>query len=101
MFGNNQFLWRQIIMNIEIRNFGENLLNRLAGREAFLIIRAYILKDIKPAEEIILDFDKIKVMTPSWLDEFITGVKSEYNNGLKYINTENPSVNASLKTVLT
>jgi hypothetical protein len=87
-------------MNIKINNFGENLLNRPAGREAFLMAKAYILKNIISSEEIILDFDKVKVMTPSWLDEFITGIKSEFNNDLKYINTENPSVNASLKTVL-
>jgi hypothetical protein len=62
--------------------------------------RAYILKNITASEEIILDFDKIKVMTLSWLDEFITGIKSHYSNGLKYINTENPSVSASLETVL-
>jgi hypothetical protein len=88
-------------MTIRINNFGENLLNRPAGREAFLMAKAYIFKDITPSEEIILDFDDIKVMTPSWLDEFITGIKSEFNNALKYINTENPSVSASLKTVLT
>jgi hypothetical protein len=87
-------------MNIKIINFGENLLNRPTGREAFLMAKAYIFKDITPSEEIVLDFDKIKVMTPSWLDEFITGIKSEFNNVLKYINTENPSVGASLKTVL-
>jgi hypothetical protein len=62
--------------------------------------KAYVFKDLKPSEEIILDFDKVKVMTPSWLDEFITGIKSEFNNALKYINIENPSVTASLKTVL-
>jgi hypothetical protein len=87
-------------VNIIINNFGENLLNRPAGREAFLMAKAYIFKDITPSEEIVLDFDKIKVMTPSWLDEFITGIKSEFNNVRKYINTENPSVSASLKTVL-
>jgi hypothetical protein len=87
-------------MTIQIHNFGENLLNRPAGREAFLMAKAYIFKDITSSEEIILDFDNIKVMTPSWLDEFIMGIKSEFNNELKYINTENPSVNASLKTVL-
>jgi hypothetical protein len=87
-------------MNIEIKNFGENLLNRPAGREAFLVAKAYIFKDVAPLEEIILDFDNVKVMTPSWLDEFITGIKSEFSNGLKYINIENPSVKASLKTVV-
>jgi hypothetical protein len=87
-------------MNIPINNFGENLLNRPAGREAFFMAKAYILGSIMPSEDITLDFDKIKVMTPSWLDEFITGIRSDYNNELKYINTENPSVAASLKTVL-
>jgi hypothetical protein len=62
--------------------------------------KAYILKNITSSEEIILDFDKIKAMTPSWLDEFLTGIKSEFNNEIKYINTKNPSVSASLKTVL-
>jgi hypothetical protein len=100
MFGSNKFSWGRLIMNIKINNFGENLLNRPAGREAFLMAKAYIFKNVTSSEEIILDFDKIKVMTPSWLDEFITGIKSEFNNELKYINTENPSVNASLKTVL-
>jgi hypothetical protein len=86
-------------MRININNFGENLLNRPAGREAFLMAKAYLFKDITPAEEIILDFDKVKVMTPSWLDEFTTKIKAEFSNRLKYINTENPSVSASLKTV--
>ncbi|MDR2094522.1 MAG: STAS-like domain-containing protein [Treponema sp.] len=87
-------------MNIKIDNFGENLLNRPTGREAFLMVKAYIFKDITPSEEIILDFDDIKVMTPSWLDEFITGIRAEFNNKIKYINTDNPSVSASLRTVL-
>jgi hypothetical protein len=87
-------------MNIKIHNFGENLLNRPTGREAFLMAKAYIFKDIAPSEEIILDFDDVKVMTPSWLDEFITGIRSEFNNTIKYTNTDNPSVSASLKTVL-
>jgi hypothetical protein len=86
-------------MTIKIYNFGENLLNRPAGRESFLMAKAYIFKDIMPSEEIILDFDDIKVMTPSWLDEFITGIKTEFRNEMKYINTENPSVSASLKTL--
>jgi len=51
-------------------------------------------------EEIILDFDSVKVLAPSWADEFITGIKSEYSNSIQYINTENPSVKASIKTIL-
>jgi hypothetical protein len=87
-------------MIIKMINFGENLLNRLTGKESFLITKAYIMKRITPSEEIVLDFDEVKVLTPSWLDEFVTGIKSEFNNEMKYINTENPSVNASLKVVV-
>jgi hypothetical protein len=87
-------------MVVKINNFGYFFLNRPAGREAFLMAKAYIFKSLLPSEEITLDFDSIKVMTPSWLDEFITGIKSEFANELKYINTDNPSVKASLETVL-
>jgi hypothetical protein len=62
--------------------------------------KAYVFKGIKPEDDIILDFSEVKVLTPSWADEFITGIKSQYQNALHYINTENPSVKASLKTVL-
>jgi hypothetical protein len=88
-------------MNIRINNFGESLLGRPAGREAFLMAKAYIFKKIKSEESIVLDFHDIKVLTPSWLEEFITGIKLEYSNNIQYINiTENQTVEESLKIVL-
>jgi len=87
-------------MTVDINNFGDILLSRPAGREAFLMAKAYVFRGINENEDIILDFGKIKVLTPSWADEFITGIKSEYANTVQYLNTENPSVKASLKTVL-
>jgi hypothetical protein len=87
-------------MLISIKNFGDVLISRPAGREAFLMAKAYVFKEIKPQDDIILDFNEIKVLTPSWVDEFISGIKSEFSNSIQYINTENPSVKASLKTVL-
>ena len=86
-------------MLIKTNNFGDVLMSRPSGREAFLMAKAYVFKNINN-EEIILDFDNVKVLAPSWADEFISGIKSEYSNTMKYINTENPSVKASLKTVL-
>jgi len=62
-------------MVIPIINFGDILISRPAGREAFLMAKAYVFKDIKENDEIILDFDRIKVLAPSWADEFIYGVK--------------------------
>ena len=87
-------------MVIPISNFGDILMSRPAGREAFLMSKAYVFKGIQENEDIILDFEGIKVLAPSWADEFISGIKSEYLNNIHYINTENPSVKASLKTVL-
>ena len=72
-------------------------MSRPAGREAFLMAKAYVFKNINN-DEIILDFNDVKVLAPSWADEFITGIKTEYKNALQYINTDNPSVKASLNT---
>ena len=87
-------------MVIQISNFGDILMSRPAGREAFLMAKAYIFKETKKNDDIVLDFDKVKVLAPSWADEFITGIKTEYSTSIQYINTENPSVKASLKTIL-
>jgi hypothetical protein len=88
-------------MLIDVSNFGEILLSHPEGREAFLLAKAYVFKEIKPQDDIILDFNGVKVLAPSWADEFISGLKSQLSNTIQYINTENPSVKASLKTVLT
>ncbi|GHT83073.1 hypothetical protein FACS1894137_03290 [Spirochaetia bacterium] len=87
-------------MIVHINNFGDILISRPAGREAFLMAKAYVFKELKPQDDMILDFNEIKVLTPSWADEFISGIKSAYSNSIQYVNTENPSVKASLKTVL-
>jgi hypothetical protein len=87
-------------MLVKISNFGDILMSRPAGREAFLMAKAYVFNEVTPKDDIILDFNDIKVLAPSWADEFISGIKSTYTNNLQYVNTENPSVKASLKTVL-
>jgi hypothetical protein len=74
-------------------------MSRPAGREAFLMAKAYVFKDLKQ-DNIILDFIDVKMLAPSWADEFISGIKAEYPNTIQYVNTENPSVKASLETVL-
>ena len=87
-------------MNVAISKFGEVLISRPAGKDAFLMAKAYIFNSITPSEAINLDFANVKVLTPSWADEFITGIKSNYKNKILYLNTSNESVSASLKTVL-
>jgi hypothetical protein len=87
-------------MVVPMSNFGDILMSRPAGREAFLLAKAYVFKGITENDDITFDFNGIKVLAPSWADEFISGIKTGYPNKLNYVNTENPSVKASLKTVL-
>ena len=87
-------------MEVRVKNFGDMLMSRPAGREAFLMAKAYVFKSIKTGEPIVLDFNDVKVLAPSWADEFICGIKRDYVNELQFVNTENPTVKASLRTVL-
>lgn len=87
-------------MILSIDKFGQVLMSRPAGKEAFLMAKSYILDSLKPSEILSLDFANVKVLAPSWADEFITGLKTNYKNKIEYLNTDNESVSASLKTVL-
>jgi len=85
-------------MLIRISRFGDILTSRPSGREAFLVASAYIFKDEE--KEFTLDFSDVKVLTPSWADEFIGGIKNKFKNAaVKYENTSNPSVSETLKII--
>ncbi len=86
-------------MNIRISDFGDFLVSRPAGKEAFMGAKAYILNSVSPDDVFILDFSGVKVLAPSWVDEFISGITDTFSNKIEFVNTDNPSVNASLHTV--
>ena len=71
-----------------------------AGKDAFLLAELHLFNSLDAKEEIILDFAEVKVLTPSWAEEFIYGFKDLHKNLMTFINTSNPSVEASLRTVL-
>ncbi len=85
-------------MRIELKKIGDVLVSRPAGREAFLAISAYNLKDLKEDEEIEIDFSGVKVIAPSWADEVITKIAEKFKN-VKLLNAENETVQATLKTL--
>jgi hypothetical protein len=85
-------------MRIELKKFGEILISRPAGREAYLAMSAYTTKETAENEPIELDFSGIKVLTPSWADEVITPLAQKFKN-IKILNAENSSVQATLKTL--
>ena len=85
-------------MTIQLKKFGEILTSRPAGREAWLALSAYQLKDVKPSELITIDFKGVKVLSPSWADEVITKIVRQFSK-VKLLNTKNSSVQATLKTL--
>lgn len=85
-------------MKIEIKKFGNLLVSRPAGREAFLVIKAYF-KPASSVEPIELDFTGVQVMTPSWLDEVLGGLQREFGDRVRCLPSENPTVIESLKSL--
>lgn len=83
-------------MIIQIKKFGNILVSRPAGKEAWLAYQP-VLNEYPRETEIIVDFADIAVLTPSWADEFLTPLYKRYPRIVKLQNIENPSVKASLK----
>ena len=82
-------------MKIELKKFGTILVSRPAGKEAWLAFQP-VLKETQLVEKIIVDFAEVVVLTPSWADEFLTPLKNKFKNNVELINTDNPSVKATL-----
>lgn len=85
-------------MKIALKKFGEILISRPAGHEAYLAMSAYITNDLGPDEEVVIDFSGVKVLTPSWADEVIT--KLAENHTIRVEHTENPTIKSTLKTLI-
>lgn len=85
-------------MKIYLKKFGTTLISRPAGKEAFLSLQPSI-KELDPEEKIEIDFEGVSVLTPSWADEFVTPIKDNYKGRVELLNTENPSVKATLETL--
>ena len=83
-------------MTIFLKKFGTTLNGRQFGRESFAAF-APSLKNIKDDEKIIIDFEGVVTFTPSWGDEFFGPLFDKFGEGLTFKNTENPSVQATLK----
>ena len=87
-------------MRLKIIGFGDRLISRPEGRDAALVIRNQFLNQSKD-ETIELDFEGIKILTPSWIDEVLQEIfKSFPKENVTFSNTTNSSVRASLEAVL-
>lgn len=82
-------------MIIKVNKFGTTLVSRPSGKEAWLAFQP-TLNEIPENEEIIVDFEGVVVLTPSWADEFLTPLQNRFKNKVELQNTNNPSVTATL-----
>jgi hypothetical protein len=83
-------------MIVAVRKFGEILISRPAGREA-----ALIMTSLRPSydEPIELEFEGVKVVAPSWLDEVLTALRDAFGDRVTCRSTQNQTVIESLKTL--
>lgn len=72
--------------------------SRMEGREAYLVMCAYNLRNVPLTELIEIDFAGVKCLTPGWADEVVTPLAEKFSN-VTLLNTENASVKATLKTL--
>lgn len=83
-------------MRIELKKFGSILVSRPNGREAILAFQP-ILKNVRNDEIIEVDFDEVVALGPSWADEFLIPLMEKYKDRVILLNTNNPSVKATLE----
>jgi hypothetical protein len=83
-------------MIIELKKFGNTLISRQSGREAFAAFQP-TLRDVNPAEKLEIDFEGVLTFSPSWADEFLTPLIKEFGDRVILRTTDNPSVKATLE----
>lgn len=77
-------------MKIQLKKFGKLLTSRELGREAFLAIRSELSS--VPQEKIVIDFKEVRVLAPSWADEFLTLIRESFSSEISFENIENSSI---------
>lgn len=94
MYRPNNILNKFMIINL--KKFGTTLVSRQAGKEAYAAFQS-ALEGISKDENVEIDFEGVVVFTPSWGDEFVTPLQERFGDKLILSNTQNSSVQATLK----
>lgn len=80
-------------MILELKKFGKILNSRSSGREAVLRVRQIVNGEKDTVEDLILDFSDVDIVTPSFADEFLIGLRESYpQKNIKIAGTENNRV---------
>ena len=82
-------------MIVKLKQFGESLSTRQAGKDAYGGFLSTLSK-LDTDEIIEIDFEGISSLSPSWADEFFSPLLAEYEDRLVLRNSNNLSVNATI-----
>ncbi|MBM3256984.1 MAG: hypothetical protein FJY98_01495 [Candidatus Liptonbacteria bacterium] len=85
------------MQTIYLKKFGNVLVSRPAGLEAFKAIR----QTLDPREPIQINFEDTFTITPGWFDEFLTNLTEYAEGDVVLLPTKNASVLASLPVLIT
>ena len=80
-------------MIVDIKKFGTILISRQLGREALAAFSSDF-KGLK--DDVIIDFEGLDVLSPSWADEFITPLHKKFEKKLIIKKSDNSSVRETL-----
>lgn len=80
---------------IDLGKFGEVLTARDAGREAIFAF-APTLAAVDANEDVLVSFEGVHVLTPSWADEFLVPLAKRFGARLHLGASENRSIEATL-----
>ena len=86
-------------MKIEMKKFGAILNSRPDGREAAL--RLFQIVNGTNEKKIVIDFNGVVVLTPSFADEFLTLINDRYigSKEIEIINANTPVVKSTLQVL--
>jgi len=85
-------------MIIFMKKFGDVLISRQAGKEAYAAFLP-TLSNLRDDEALVIDFTGINTFSPSWGDEFMTPIQNKYGERLILRHTNNPSVALTIATL--
>ena len=83
-------------MKLQLGKFGETLISRELGSEAFKAFQT-TLRDLSKDEELEIDFSDVLTLSPSWADEFLSPLLDLLGDRLVLLPSDNLSVHATLR----
>ena len=83
-------------MKLQLEKFGQTLISRELGSEAFKAFQP-TLRELSKDEELEIDFFGVLTLAPSWADEFLSPLLNQLDEKLILLPSDNLSVHATLR----